>query len=68
MRHLKYVHSDLYLHIINIINLTTLSFDNFLPDDDHVRPKHVAVAYIYKVLSFYCYAAVGINIVNCKED
>jgi hypothetical protein len=43
----------------------TLSFDNHLPDDGHFRQKHVGgVLYIYKLLYFYSFAFLGINIVN----
>jgi hypothetical protein len=47
--------------------ITTLSFDNHLPEDDHSRPKHIGrVSYIYKLLYFHCCAVVGINI--CKHN
>ena len=52
----------LYLHILNKIAITTLSFDNHPSVDDHGRPKHVeGVSFIYKLLSFYCFAVLGIK-------
>jgi hypothetical protein len=45
--------------------MTALPFDNYFPKNGHCRPKHVAeVSHIYEVLSFYCCAVVGINIVK----
>jgi len=45
--------------------ITTLSFVNQLPEDDCCMPKHVGgVSYIInKLLYFYCFAVVGINII-----
>jgi hypothetical protein len=54
----------LYLHIYNKISITTLSFDNHPSKDGHGRPKHVGwVSCIYNLLSFYCSAVFGINMV-----
>jgi hypothetical protein len=44
--------------------MTALTFHKHFPDNDHCRSKHVEVSYIYELLSFYCSAVVGINIVN----
>ena len=51
------------LHISNIINYN-YSLDNHVTDNGCCRPKHVEVSYIYKLLSLYCFAFVGKNIVN----
>jgi hypothetical protein len=54
----------LYLHIYNKKAITTLSFDNHPSEDGHSRPKQIGgVSYIYNLLSFYCFAVSGINIV-----
>jgi len=53
----------LYLHISNIITITTLSFGNHLPEDGHCRPKHVQImSYIYKLVYIYRYAVVGTDL------
>jgi hypothetical protein len=55
----------LYLDISNIFNHNHFfSFDIYLREDGHCRPKHVTMSHIYKLLSFYRYAVVGINVVN----
>ena len=54
----------LYLKVSNIIIITTLSFDDHLPEEDHSRSKHVGLPYIYKLFYLYWCAVVGINIVN----
>jgi len=45
--------------------ITTLSFVNQLPEDEYFMPKQVGgVSYINRVLYFYCFAVVGINIIH----
>ena len=45
-------------------SITTLSLINQLPEDDYCMPKHVGgVSYVNKVLYFYCFAVVRINMV-----
>jgi len=44
--------------------ITTLSFDDNLPEDGHCRPKHVGkTSCTCEILRFYCNVVVGISIV-----
>jgi len=52
-----YIYTSLTYYVI-----TTLTFDNHLPDERHCRSKHVArVSHICKLLSFHCWAVWCIN-------
>ena len=44
--------------------ITTLSFDNHLPDNGQCRSRHVGVSYINKLSSLYCCAIDGTKAVN----
>jgi hypothetical protein len=45
--------------------VTTHFFYNHFPEAGYCRLKHVGgVSYVYQLLSFYCCAVVGINILK----